>query len=115
MNGYNVLHTMGFDAFGLPAEQYAIETGQHPRATTEANIDTYRRQLRRLGLGHDPRRSVVTTDAGLLPVDAVDLPADLQRLVRHEAGRARPIAELVDGSTYAQRCALDSGRPGWAS
>ena len=62
MNGYNVLHTMGFDAFGLPAEQYAVETGQHPRTTTEQNIATYQRQLRRLGLGHDPRRSVSTTD-----------------------------------------------------
>ncbi|WP_106848228.1 leucine--tRNA ligase [Blastococcus sp. Marseille-P5729] len=62
MNGHNVLHTMGFDAFGLPAEQYAVETGQHPRVTTDQNIATYRRQLRRLGLGHDQRRSVSTTD-----------------------------------------------------
>src|SRR3954464_13860838 len=52
MSGDNVLHTMGFDAFGLPAEQYAIETGQHPRTTTYRNIDTYLAQLRRLGLGH---------------------------------------------------------------
>ena len=57
MTGHNVLHTMGYDAFGLPAEQYAVQTGQHPRVTTEANIATMRRQLRRLGLGHDPRRS----------------------------------------------------------
>ena len=55
--------------------------------TTEANIANYRRQLRRLGLGHDPRRRIATTDVGLLPLDAVDLPADLQRLVRH---RRRP-------------------------
>jgi leucyl-tRNA synthetase len=63
MNGHNVLHTMGFDAFGLPAEQYALESGRHPRATTAANIATFRRQLRRLGLAHDDRRSVVTSDA----------------------------------------------------
>src|SRR5882757_6503653 len=48
MRGRNVLHAMGFDAFGLPAEQYAIETGTHPRTTTEANIEEFRRQLRRL-------------------------------------------------------------------
>jgi leucyl-tRNA synthetase len=64
MRGYNVLHAMGFDAFGLPAEQYAVQTGQHPRITTESNVANMRRQLRRLGLGHDSRRSVVTTDPG---------------------------------------------------
>ena len=63
MTGHNVLHTLGFDAFGLPAEQYAIRTGTHPRVRTEQNIANMRRQLRRLGLGHDPRRSIATTDA----------------------------------------------------
>jgi leucyl-tRNA synthetase len=62
MTGRNVLHPMGYDAFGLPAEQYALETDQHPRLTAEQNIATMRRQLRRLGLDHDPRRSVATTD-----------------------------------------------------
>src|SRR6266508_1787035 len=62
MCGDNVLHTMGFDAFGLPAEQYAIETGQHPRTTTYGNIDVFLTQLRRLGLGHDERRRFATTD-----------------------------------------------------
>src|SRR5262245_38087053 len=57
MTGHNVLHTMGFDAFGLPAEQYAIETGTHPRITTQANIARYRAQLRRFGLAYDQRRS----------------------------------------------------------
>ena len=82
MNGCNVLHAMGYDAFGLPAEQYAVQTGQHPRVTTEQNIATMKRQLRALGLAHDPRRGPATTDASLLPLDAVDLPADLQLLVR---------------------------------
>ncbi|MCX2964814.1 leucine--tRNA ligase [Gordonia aquimaris] len=62
MTGKNVLHTMGFDSFGLPAEQYAVQTGTHPRTTTEANIERYLGQIRRLGLGHDERRRVATTD-----------------------------------------------------
>lgn len=62
MTGFNVLHSLGYDSFGLPAEQHAIATGVHPRVNTEANIANMRRQLRRLGLGHDPRRSVSTTD-----------------------------------------------------
>ncbi len=62
MQGFNVLHPMGFDAFGLPAEQYAVQTGQHPRITTEQNIATMRRQMERLGLGFDWRRCVATTD-----------------------------------------------------
>ena len=62
MTGYNVLHTMGYDAFGLPAEEHARQTGQHPRDNTNANISNMRNQLRRLGLGHDSRRSVSTTD-----------------------------------------------------
>jgi leucyl-tRNA synthetase len=60
--GKNVLYTMGYDAFGLPAEQYAVQTGTHPRTTTEANIANMKRQLHRLGLSHDPRRSFATTD-----------------------------------------------------
>ncbi|QNG20711.1 leucine--tRNA ligase [Rhodococcus triatomae] len=62
MLGHNVLHTLGYDAFGLPAEQYAVQTGTHPRTTTEANIANMKRQLRRLGLGHDERRTFATTD-----------------------------------------------------
>ena len=62
MLGKNVLHTLGYDAFGLPAEQYAIQTGTHPRTTTEANIENMERQLGQLGLGHDKRRAVATTD-----------------------------------------------------
>jgi len=62
MLGVNVLHTMGFDSFGLPAEQYAVQTGTHPRTTTETNIERYLGQIRQLGLGHDERRRVATTD-----------------------------------------------------
>lgn len=62
--GYNVLHPMGWDAFGLPAEQYAIKTGQHPRITTEANINNFRRQIKSLGFSYDWCREVNTTDPG---------------------------------------------------
>src|SRR5438309_3679539 len=60
--GFNVLHPMGWDAFGLPAEQYAIKTGQHPRATTEANIATFKRQIKSLGFSYDWSREIDTTD-----------------------------------------------------
>jgi leucyl-tRNA synthetase len=62
MQGYNVLHPMGWDAFGLPAEQYAIKTGQHPRKTTEANITTFKRQIQSLGFSYDWSREIDTTD-----------------------------------------------------
>ena len=62
MRGENVLHPMGWDAFGLPAEQYAIETGTHPAVTTRRNIETFRRQIRRLGFSYDWDREIDTTD-----------------------------------------------------
>jgi leucyl-tRNA synthetase len=62
LNGYNVLHPMGFDAFGLPAEQYAIQTGQHPAITTEKNIARYKEQLNRIGFSFDWSREVQTCD-----------------------------------------------------
>ena len=60
--GYNVLHPMGYDSFGLPAEQYAIQTGQHPAITTENNIKRYRQQLDRLGFSFDWNREIRTSD-----------------------------------------------------
>ena len=62
LNGYNVLHPMGFDAFGLPAEQYAIQTGQHPAVTTEENLTRYKEQLNRIGFSYDWDRELRTTD-----------------------------------------------------
>ncbi|MBN2485983.1 MAG: leucine--tRNA ligase [Bacteroidales bacterium] len=62
MKGFNVLHPMGWDAFGLPAEQYAIQTGTHPSVTTNKNCDTFRRQIKSLGLGYDWDREINTTD-----------------------------------------------------
>ena len=62
MNGFNVLHPMGWDAFGLPAEQYALETGTHPSSTTATNIENFRRQIKTLGLSYDWNREINTTD-----------------------------------------------------
>lgn len=64
LKGFNVLHPMGFDAFGLPAEQYAIQTGQHPSVTTAQNIDTYKKQLKKIGFCYDWSREVNTSEAG---------------------------------------------------
>ncbi|MDR1836770.1 MAG: class I tRNA ligase family protein, partial [Treponema sp.] len=61
MNGYNVLHPMGFDAFGLPAENYAIKTGTHPSITTASNVDTFRTQIKTLGFSYDWDREVDTS------------------------------------------------------
>ena len=106
MRGRNVLHTLGYDAFGLPAEQYAVATGAHPRTTTEANTATMREQLRRLGLGHDERRSITTIDPAYyrwtqwIFTRLFEAWYDPQAPRgggpdEAELGRARPIAELV--------------------
>ena len=112
--GHNVLYTMGFDAFGLPAEQYAVQTGQHPahhhRGQNVANI---RRQLRRLGLSHDLRRSIEHHRPRLLPLDAVDLPADLQLLVRPRAEQGAPDRRTGVPSSSAGTRAAKTGD--WAA
>ncbi|NUT44330.1 MAG: class I tRNA ligase family protein, partial [Thermoactinospora sp.] len=113
MTGHNVLHTLGYDAFGLPAEQYAVETGIHPKVSTEANIETMRRQRRRLGLGQDDRRAVSTIDPGYYRWTQWIFLKIFGSWYDHEAGRARPIEELAeqyatgarrtpDGSAWAE-------------
>src|SRR5436189_4872923 len=62
LKGFNVLHPMGYDSFGLPAEQYALETGQHPAVTTEKNISTFRSQLDKIGFCFDWSREIRTSD-----------------------------------------------------
>ena len=104
MTGRNVLYTMGYDAFGLPAEQYAVTTGQHPRISTEANIANMRRQLRRLGLSHDPRRSLATIDVDyvrwtqwiFLQVFNSWFDPEAPRRDGRGKGAARPVTELRD-------------------
>ncbi|MFI6056581.1 leucine--tRNA ligase [Streptomyces sp. NPDC051286] len=95
MTGHNVLHTLGFDAFGLPAEQYAVQTGTHPRASTEANMVNMKSQLRRLGLGHDKRRSFATIEAEYYKWTQWIFLQIFNSWYDTEADRARPIADLV--------------------
>ncbi|AXK44792.1 leucine--tRNA ligase [Brachybacterium saurashtrense] len=104
MLGRNVLYTMGYDAFGLPAEQYAVQTGTHPRTTTEANVANMRRQLHRLGLSHDARRSLATTDPEFVKWTQWIFLRVFDSWYDPDApnadgitGRARPIAELREG------------------
>ncbi|MBA5222774.1 MULTISPECIES: leucine--tRNA ligase [Streptomyces] len=95
MTGHNVLHTLGFDAFGLPAEQYAVQTGTHPRVSTEANIENMTSQLRRLGLGHDKRRSFATIDPDYYKWTQWIFLQIFNSWYDEEANKARPISELV--------------------
>ncbi|AGS35980.1 leucyl-tRNA ligase [Corynebacterium maris DSM 45190] len=112
MLGKNVLHTLGYDAFGLPAEQYAIQTGTHPRTTTMNNIENMRRQLGSLGLGHDRRRSVATTDPEFYKWTQWIFLQIYNSWFDEDQQKARPIAELIadlesgarttkDGRVYA--------------
>jgi len=95
MTGHNVLYTMGFDAFGLPAEQFAVQTGQHPAITTNQNIANIRTQLRRLGLSHDLRRSISTTDPDYYRWTQWIFLQVFNSWFDPELKRARPITELV--------------------
>src|SRR6266436_3955695 len=131
--GFNVLHPMGWDAFGLPAEQYAIKTGQHPRETTEANIATFKRQIKSLGFSYDWTREIDTTDPEYFkwtqwiflklynswfnpqtnkaePIETLPYPPELQ--TPRKAGRAVPMAPyLPPGDLESQRRAYrDSKR-----
>lgn len=109
MNGANVLHTMGFDAFGLPAEQYAVQTGTHPRVTTEKNITRYLEQIATLGLAHDERRRISTTDPEFYHWTQWIFLQIYNSWYDAAQDRARPIAELEAEFDSGAR-ALDDGR-----
>jgi len=95
MRGVNVLHPMGFDAFGLPAEQYAVETGVHPRVTTERNVANYERQLRAIGLTYDWERMLSTTDPDYYRWTQWIFLRLFDSWFDAAADTARPIAELI--------------------
>ncbi|MEE9416191.1 MAG: class I tRNA ligase family protein, partial [Acidimicrobiales bacterium] len=109
MQGRNVLYSMGFDAFGLPAEQYAVQTGQHPAITTNENIANMRRQLHRLGLSHDKRRSISTTDPEYYRWTQWIFRTIFEAWYDDDQDKARPISELVAEYESGSR-PLDDGR-----
>jgi leucyl-tRNA synthetase len=113
MTGHHVLHAMGFDSFGLPAEQFALASGQHPRVTTRQNTANMRQQLRRLGLGHDTRRSVDTTDPAFYRWTQWIFLQIFNSWVDERTGRARPVAELIAEYASGQRT-VPGGRS-WAA
>ena len=120
MNGFNVLHPMGYDSFGLPAEQYAIKTGQHPAVTTAANIENFRRQLKSLGFAYDWDREIATTDPDYVRWTQWIFLLLYSSYFDAESNRARPVAELeAKGWTRdqidAERLAYVADTPVWWS
>src|SRR3982751_4660587 len=114
MAGYNVLHAMGYDAFGLPAERYAVDTGQHPEVTTRANIENMGRQLHRLGLGHDPRRGVATTDVEFYRWTQWIFLQIYNSWYDTDEDRARPIEDLVTDLDAGRRDRVPGSDTPWA-
>ena len=110
MTGHHVLHPFGFDTFGLPAEQYAIDTGQHPAVTVRQNADVMRRQLRRLGLGHDRRREIMTSDPSYYRWTQWIFLRIFGSWYDPAADKARPVSDLIDEFASGRRATPD-GRP----
>jgi len=112
MSGFNVLHPMGWDAFGLPAEQYAIKTGTHPRVTTEANIANFTKQLKSLGFAYDWSREVNTTDPGYFKwTQWIFL--KLYNSYVGDDGKAHPVSELE--TQGLSRAEIDARRLAYVS
>ncbi len=110
MTGHEVLHPFGFDTFGLPAEQYAIDTGQHPAVTVAENAATMRRQLRRLGLAHDWSREILTSDPSYYRWTQWIFLRIFNSWYDPDAGRARPVGDLIAEFAAGRRRPPD-GRP----
>ena len=125
MRGCNVLHPMGWDAFGLPAEQYAVQTGVHPKVTTTKAIDNFRRQLKRFGFCYDWSREFGTIDAGYVQWTQWIWLQAYNSWYDPKAGKARPITELerdmvsrdakvtVDGADHAWSACTPRQRQQW--
>ena len=110
MTGRHVLHPFGFDTFGLPAEQYAIDTGQHPAVTVRQNADVMRRQLRRLGLAHDRTREIMTSDPSYYRWTQWIFLRIFNSWYDPVTNRARPVADLIAEFASGRRPTPD-GRP----
>jgi leucyl-tRNA synthetase len=95
LKGYNVLHPMGFDAFGLPAEQYAVQTGQHPAVTTAINIARYKEQLGKIGFSYDWSRQVITSDPEYYKWTQWAFIQMFKHWFNNKTKKAEPIATLV--------------------
>ncbi|HEX4888487.1 MAG TPA: leucine--tRNA ligase [Luteibaculaceae bacterium] len=93
--GFNVLHPMGYDSFGLPAEQYAIQTGQHPALTTQQNIERYRKQLDRIGFSFDWSREIRTSEPGYYKWTQWIFLRLFNAYYNHQSGKAEPIDQLI--------------------
>ena len=115
MKGRNVLHALGYDAFGLPAELHAISTGEHPRTNTLNNIANMRRQLRRLGLAHDPRRSFATIDPDFVRWTQWIFLQIFESWYDADEQRARPISELVEKLGTDDPAVIDAHRLAYVS
>ena len=96
LKGFNVLHPMGYDSFGLPAEQYAIQTGQHPAITTETNINRYREQLDNIGFSYDWSREVRTSDASYYKWTQWIFMQLFDAWYNKESDKAEAIASLIE-------------------
>ena len=106
--GFNVLHPMGYDAFGLPAEQYAIQTGQHPAVTTEKNIARYREQMDRIGFSYDWSREVRTCDPGYYKWTQWAFLQMFDSWYDNARQKARPVAELEAAFAEGGSAAVDA-------
>ena len=112
LKGFNVLHPMGYDSFGLPAEQYAIQTGKHPEETTMKNIARYRQQMDRIGFSYDWDREVKTCDPEYFKWTQWAFLKMFGSWYDNDAGKARPVEDLVDAFSRGGSCAVNAACTG---